>query len=210
MKLFIESICLENGELRNLPLHQRRLELTMLAHFGNSARIDLMAELAHRSLPATGLYKVRVTYGLHITDIEIEPYARHQVKQVELVRADGLDYRYKYADRLALDALRRDVAPGVQPVIVQQGLITDAIYANVCVFDGAQWLTPARPLLEGTATTQQPHRGRQRQPPMQSPGREKSLPQGIRATKRTVEIHDQRTQQFGIRHHGRSGVARRC
>lgn len=151
MKLFIESICLENGELRNLPLHQRRLELTMLAHFGNSARIDLMAELAHRSLPATGLYKVRVTYGLHITDIEIEPYARHQVKQVELVRADGLDYRYKYADRLALDALRRDVAPGVQPVIVQQGLITDAIYANVCVFDGAQWLTPARPLLEGTA-----------------------------------------------------------
>lgn len=151
MKRFIESICLADGELRNLELHQRRLLLTQLAHFGFTARIDLKTQLAHRSLPAVGLFKVRVTYGREIESIEVDPYQRHRVQRVELVEADGLDYRFKYADRHLLDALRNAVAPGVQPLIVQRGLVTDATYANVCAFDGEHWVTPVRPLLEGTA-----------------------------------------------------------
>lgn len=151
MKRFIESICLLNGELRNLELHQRRLKLTQLAHFGAIAQIDLKAELGRLSLPSVGLFKVRVTYGRKLESIEVDPYSRHQVKGIELVEAENLDYRYKYVDRRQLDALRQQVAQGVQPVIVQRGLLTDAIYANICVFDGERWLTPERPLLEGTS-----------------------------------------------------------
>ncbi len=148
---FIESLRLEQGEIKNLPLHQRRLDLTLLAHFGRAARIDLAAQLTHRALPASGLFKVRVTYGREIFSIDIDPYVRHAVEKTDLVLADGLDYRFKYADRTELDALRNQVARGVQPIIVQAGLVTDAIYANVCLYDGQRWLTPARPLLEGTA-----------------------------------------------------------
>jgi 4-amino-4-deoxychorismate lyase len=148
---FIESLRLEQGELRNLSLHQQRLDLTLLAHFGSSARIDLATELTHRALPAAGLYKIRVTYGHKIDSIEIDPYVRHPVDQTDLVLADGLDYRFKYADRTELDALRNYVARGVQPILVQRGLVTDAIYANVCLYDGQRWLTPAKPLLAGTA-----------------------------------------------------------
>ena len=151
MTRFIESICLADGELRNLPLHQRRLNLAQLAHFGYGARIDLESQLRRRSLPAVGLFKLRVTYGREIESIEVDPYARHRVQRVELVEADGLDYRFKYADRHLLDALRHEVAPGAQPIIVQRGLLTDATYANICAFDGERWVTPARPLLEGTA-----------------------------------------------------------
>ncbi|MFO1479747.1 MAG: hypothetical protein U1F40_16005 [Turneriella sp.] len=151
MMRFIESIYLADGELRNLGLHQRRLQLTQLAHFGFTARIDLKTQLAHRSLPAVGLFKLRVTYGREIESIEVDPYQRHRVQRVELVEAESLDYRYKYADRKLIDALRHEVAPGAQPLIVQRGLLTDATYANICVFDGERWLTPARPLLEGTA-----------------------------------------------------------
>ncbi len=151
MTRFIESIYLSDGELRNLELHQRRLLLTQLAHFGLAARIDLKTQLARRSLPAVGLYKVRVTYSREIESIEVDPYQRHRVQRIELVEAENLDYRYKYADRQRIDALRHEVAPGVQPLIVQRGLLTDATYANICVFDGKRWLTPARPLLEGTA-----------------------------------------------------------
>lgn len=151
MKYFIESIYLSGGELRNLALHQRRLRLTQLAHFGSSARIELENQLARRSLPTGGLFKVRVTYGRAIESIEIDPYTRHQVQRVELVEAEDLDYRYKYADRRLIDALRLQASPGAQPLIVQRGLLTDSTYANICVFDGERWLTPARPLLEGTA-----------------------------------------------------------
>lgn len=148
---FIESICLENGEFRNIGLHQRRLELTTLAHFGYAVRIDLKTQLERRSFPAVGLFKVRVTYGQELESIDVDPYLRRPVQQVELVAADALDYRYKYADRRSLEALRQNLAIGCQPIIVQHGRITDATYANVCLFDGERWLTPEKPLLAGTA-----------------------------------------------------------
>lgn len=149
---FIESIRLENGILPQLDLHQRRVNLTLLAHYGKAAAMDLTRELMHRSLPAAGLFKIRVTYDRKITGLDIDPYVRREVTRVELVDAGILDYRYKYADRTALDALRSKVsAPSVQPILTRDGLITDALYANVCLFDGRRWLTPAQPLLEGTA-----------------------------------------------------------
>jgi 4-amino-4-deoxychorismate lyase len=99
------------------------------------------------------LFKVRVTYGRELESIDVDPYLRRPVQQVELVAADGLDYRFKYADRRNLDALRHNLAIGCQPLIVQHGQITDATYANVCLFDGERWLTPEKPLLQGTART---------------------------------------------------------
>jgi len=149
--LFIESICLKDGALRNLALHQRRLDLTQLAHFGAPGRINLADALAAEALPATGLYKIRITYGKEIHQIEIEPYTQRVIEGIALVNADSLDYRYKYAERSVLDMLRANTSPGVQPIVVRHGLATDALFANVCFFDGARWLTPASPLLEGTA-----------------------------------------------------------
>lgn len=148
---FIESLRLENGMLPQLDIHQMRLNLTLLAHYGRAAAIDLTRELTHRSLPAAGLYKIRVTYDRKITGLDIDPYVRREVTSVALVAADTLDYRHKYADRTALDALRERVPAGVQPILTRDGLVTDALYANVCLFDGISWVTPAKPLLEGTA-----------------------------------------------------------
>lgn len=153
MKSFIESIRLKDGELMHLKLHQSRMALTLLAHFGFSVKIDLGRELERRSLPATGLYKIRVTYSQRIESIDIDPYTRHSVERVQLVDASGLDYRFKYADRKALNALREGLPPATQPLLVQNGLLTDALYANLCFYNGAFWVTPERPLLEGTART---------------------------------------------------------
>lgn len=151
MKLFIESLRLQDGALPHLELHQKRMALTLLAHFGFSVKIDLVRELERRSLPASGLYKIRVTYAQKIESLDIDPYTRHSVERLQLVDATGLDYRFKYADRKALDALRAGLPPGTQPLLVQNGLLTDALYANLCFYDGVHWVTPARPLLSGTA-----------------------------------------------------------
>jgi 4-amino-4-deoxychorismate lyase len=156
MKKFIESLRIYNGEVSLIELHQRRFDLTRLAHFGHLPRIDLKSEIAAwlANAPATaaqGLVKMRIVYGIELEDISAEPYVRRNITSVALVESPQLDYRYKYADRSALEMLRSQVAAGVEPVIVQNGLITDAIYANVCLFDGHKWLTPAQPLLEGVA-----------------------------------------------------------
>lgn len=153
MNRFIESIALYDGVLRNLELHQDRLEETYFAHFGEPGEIDLANELRRFTLPTAGVYKIRVTYSTTLESIEIEAYTRPVVQQVMLVQADGLDYNYKYAERLKLEALCHDIPTGTQPVLVQHGYLTDAIYANVCLYDKGDgvWLTPKYPLLKGTA-----------------------------------------------------------
>jgi len=156
MKKFIESMRMYNGEVSLIELHQRRFDLTRLAHFGRLPRIDLAEAIAaflseQPTLKAQVLYKLRVVYDREIASIVAEPYERRDITSVALVSAPNLDYRFKYADRSALDLLRGQVPAGAEPLIVQDGLITDAIYANVCLFDGANWLTPKTPLLAGVA-----------------------------------------------------------
>lgn len=156
MKKFIESLRISNGEVSLIELHQRRFDLTRLAHFGLLPRIDLKNEIAAwlAKAPvkaAQGLVKMRIVYGIELESISAEPYARRNITSVALVESPQLDYRFKYSDRSELEMLRSQVAPGVEPLIVQNGLITDAVYANVCLFDGDKWLTPEKPLLEGVA-----------------------------------------------------------
>jgi len=148
---FIETLRLENGEIPLIELHQKRVDLTLLAHYGAALSLGLRRALDGVSKPRDGLFKIRITYSNRIESIEVEPYTRRTVTGIALVPADGIDYRYKYADRRALDRLRQNVPEGVEPIICQQGQVRDALYANVCFFDGIRWLTPEVPLLYGVA-----------------------------------------------------------
>ncbi len=156
MKKFIESLRMYNGEVSLIALHQRRFDLTRLAHFGRLPRIDLAKAIAaflreQPTLEAQVLYKLRVVYDREIESVVAEPYKRREITSVSLVSAPNLDYRFKYADRSALNLLRGQVPAYDEPLIVQNGFITDAIYANVCLYDGTLWQTPAAPLLAGVA-----------------------------------------------------------
>jgi len=142
---FIESICLKDGELRNLDLHQRRVDLTLLAHFGAEPRIDLAREITRDALPAQGLFKIRVRYERTISGMDIESYVRKPIEAIRLLDMPVLDYRFKYEDRRTFE----NCANGT--IFLQNGLVTDATYANVCFFNGKSWLTPQNPLLRGVA-----------------------------------------------------------
>lgn len=156
MKKFIESVRMQNGKAALLELHQRRFDLTRLAHYGVLPAIDLSAAITQfvASGPGdirSGFCKLRITYSREIETMEAEKYTPRSPASVALVEADRLEYRFKYADRSGLDSLRDRVAVGSEPLIVQNGLVTDGIYANLCFFDGAKWLTPEQPLLAGVA-----------------------------------------------------------
>ena len=64
---------------------------------------------------------------------------------------NGIDYEDKTTERSALEALYAQRGDADDVLIVQNGLITDTTVANVACLIGGCWLTPARPLLEGTA-----------------------------------------------------------
>ncbi len=106
--------------------------------------------LAVPALLDDALYKCRVLYGRNIERVEFEAYAPRSVRSLKLVEVGSLDYKYKYADRTALNALFAQRGHADDVLMVRDGLVTDTSYANVAFFDGQNWLTPAQPLLEGT------------------------------------------------------------
>ncbi|HRP70865.1 MAG TPA: hypothetical protein PLY93_15175, partial [Turneriella sp.] len=113
---FIETLRLENGKIPLVELHQARVDLTLLAHYGSAVKITLLPALTSLHKPRMGLFKIRITYSSYLESIVIEPYTRRRVTAITLVPAEGLDYRYKYADRRALNNLRQNVPEGVEPI----------------------------------------------------------------------------------------------
>lgn len=149
--LCLETICLRGGQLLNLAAHQNRFNSTRKALWGIEQPILLEESI---SLPSGLLphqtFKCRITYGPAIEKIEFELYEVRPIRSLQLVVGDHLDYRFKYADRQSINYLfaHRGIADDI--LMVRNGLLTDTSYANIALFDGNCWFTPAQPLLEGT------------------------------------------------------------
>ncbi len=155
MSRFLETIRCQNGRLENLRYHQKRVRRTRKAVFGITDELDLEEILVvPHGIEPVQTFRCRVIYGLDIESVEFIPYQIRPIRSLKLVHADGLDYALKYADRRALDVLRAGLSADEEVLIVKAGLITDTTYANVALFDGAYWYTPAQPLLEGTRRAQ--------------------------------------------------------
>ena len=145
---FVETICVEKGEAQRLSFHDARLNRTRLEVFGRKEPIDL-ASFIHPELYQQRT-KCRVVYAEDVMKVEFIPYRMRPVRSLRLVPADTIDYRYKSTNRLCLiDAFQlRGTSDDV--LIVRKGLITDTSICNVAFWNGSEWLTPRRPLLEGT------------------------------------------------------------
>jgi 4-amino-4-deoxychorismate lyase len=149
---FLESIKCLHGRLHHLPLHQARLDRTRREVLGLDSPLPLEKIVVVPPHARAGLWKCRVVYAQAVEAVEFEPYAPKPVRELVLVQADGLDYAYKYADRSGLQQLAAATGgdPAVDILMVKNGLLTDASYANVLLYDGCRWVTPTQPLLMGT------------------------------------------------------------
>lgn len=141
---------MKNGRLQQLPFHQRRFDAARRALWGLPAT-DLESLIELPAGLGAGLYKCRVVYGPSVETVQVTPYAPRSIRSLRLIDGDHVDYRYKYADRRVLQALfeRRRGCDDI--LIVQEGRLTDTSYSNIALYDGRRWVTPARPLLAGTA-----------------------------------------------------------
>ena len=148
MYLFFESIRLLNGIASDLNYHQARVNKTISDHQGIPIDLELLRKM--ENFPAQGLYKWRVSYNtLGDTASIIQAYNAQHPTKINLIDADHIIYRYKYENREAINQLLSQ--SGASDIImVRQGLLTDASYANLAFFNGAEWHTPKKPMLEGT------------------------------------------------------------
>ena len=149
MYRFIETICIEGGEIQNLSRHNARMNATRKCFFGRVPELKLEHSI---HVPENDLRRTRcrVTYGAEILNIEYFPYQIRPVKSLRLIKEDNINYRYKYADRSGLDRLftQRETADDI--LIIKNGLLTDTSIANIALWDGRHWYTPTHPLLKGT------------------------------------------------------------
>lgn len=148
MSLFIETICLENGKFRNLTGHNRRLNHTRKAIFGMVEELDLNMILSSENYPE-GKFKTKVIYDTEIRQIEILPYEEKKISSFELIECDIVEYSFKSADRTIFEELKSG-SRAEDIIIVKDGFITDSSYANLIFWDGKNWITPSRYLLNGT------------------------------------------------------------
>jgi 4-amino-4-deoxychorismate lyase len=140
--VFFETIQSLNGALKNVSFHQNRVDKTAKA-FGFKT-IDLSKIRCENG----GLQRVKVIYSQNgIEQIKHYAYEKKTIKNVTIVHA-SVEYGFKYLDRTELEALKPEGCDDI--FIANEGFVTDTLIANTAFFNGKEWLTPHKPLLEGT------------------------------------------------------------
>jgi 4-amino-4-deoxychorismate lyase len=150
MSRLIESIYLKDGEFRNVKYHQLRMESSSKELFGVSNDSTLENKLQSSEYPESGLYKVRVIYDTEVKQIEFVPYLTKPVQSLKLISSDAISYAHKFENRQTLNELYQQRGKCDDIIIVRNGFVTDASYANPIFRKGDEWFTPATFLLPGT------------------------------------------------------------
>lgn len=148
MYRFIETICINDGEIENLSAHDERMNNTILMHYGSSV-MPVSLEDFITAEGCEGRTRCRVEYTSSVEKVEYFPYRIREVKSLQLVNDDSAEYSFKYADRYVLDrnfALRGDAD---DVVIIRSGMLTDTSIANIALYKEGKWYTPKYPLLKG-------------------------------------------------------------
>jgi 4-amino-4-deoxychorismate lyase len=150
MSQFFESIRVKDGIAENLGFHQLRVDRTLKAFDASNHSVELAKIVQELILPVEGLFKLRVSFDLNGNhQSAFTPYHYKQIQNFALVDIKGYRYDYKFSNR---DWINEALTQSGKDEIVMHdgGLIKDCSYTNIVFFDGANWFTPATPLLEGT------------------------------------------------------------
>lgn len=132
MSPFIETIRIENGQIHNLPYHNRRM---------NETRRDVLHQTGFLDLSdciQPGDYrertKCRVEYDKDILKVEYASYHIRPVSSLRLVADDEADYRYKSTDRSVLNRLF-DLRETEDDVLIVRRMVDRHFYLQYCALE---------------------------------------------------------------------------
>ncbi|MEH8048238.1 aminotransferase class IV family protein [Gallibacterium anatis] len=151
-----ETLCIENGQVQNLALHQQRYENSLREFYaGQPYDIFSIAKILQKNtalwanLQST-IIRCRIDYNATQYHLQCFPYQRKNYQRFQPVICDDIDYHLKYSDRAIFNELLKQKGDYDEIIIVKQGKITDCTIGNLILRQGSQWFTPDSPLLIGT------------------------------------------------------------
>lgn len=147
-----ETLCIENGKIQNIDLHQARYERSLREYYGKSAvKIFNLFSLIQLPEPLQNrLVRCRIDYNAETTQIQYFEYHKKIYRTFQPIICDDIKYGLKYSDRSLINTLfaRRDVSDEI--IIIKNGKATDCSIGNLIFRQGKKWYTPDTPLLRGT------------------------------------------------------------
>lgn len=130
------------------------MDRTRRVLYPKAAALKLPAVLQAANLPSEGVFKVRIIYAEQVMEVEHAPYTIKPIQSLQLVNGNHIRYAKKLANRASINDLLAQRGNCDDILMLQHGFLTDTSYANVALFDGTAWYTPASPMLRGTRRAQ--------------------------------------------------------
>ena len=147
-----ETLCIDNGHIRNVEWHCRRFETSYSSLYSHCPTYSLLDNTHISSEYNTGIFRLRISYNESSTKTEIEPYTTKDITRLKVWEvASSFDYSLKYTDRSVINNLFSQRGCCDDVLIIKNGMVTDTSVCNIVFFDGQKWITPSTPLLCGTA-----------------------------------------------------------
>ena len=147
-----ETLCIDNGHIRNAEWHCRRFETSYGSLYRHCPTYSLLDNTHISPEYRTGIFRLRISYNESSTKTEIEPYITKNITRLKVwAVAPSFDYSLKYTDRSVINNLFSQRGCCDDVLIIKDGMVTDTSVCNIVFFDGQKWITPSTPLLCGTA-----------------------------------------------------------
>lgn len=139
---YFETIKCEDYEVFNLSYHNKRIAKTIARNFDLSEYISPLNEK---------LLRCKVIYNSdEIIDIKYFEYKKKEIKNFKIIKNDKIEYSKKYLNRNSLNKLFEQKESCDEIMIFKNSLLTDTSIANIAIFYDNSWITPKKPLLNGT------------------------------------------------------------
>ena len=147
-----ETLCIENGKIQNIDLHQARYERSLYQFYGKSAvKIFNLFSLIQLPVPLQNrLVRCRINYNDKTTQIQYFEYHRKIYRTFQPVICDDIECGLKYSDRSLMNTLFELRGTCDEIIIIKNGKVTDCSIGNLIFRQGKKWYTPDTPLLLGT------------------------------------------------------------
>ena len=146
MSLLLETIKIEDRQIRNADYHNRRMNRSRQELFGISSELDILRIIKIPIGMGMGIFKCRILYDNMLREVQVLPHRPHSIRSLKLASDNGIDYRYKYADRSRLEKLLSQKGTCDDILIIKNGCITDTSYTNIIVrAANSAWVTPDTP-----------------------------------------------------------------
>ena len=143
--VYFETIKCDDYEVFNLEYHQKRIAKT----------VGLNINLSEYVYPISNkLLRCKLIYDeTGVLEVNYFEYKKRDIKTFKLVYDENIEYSKKYLNRKSLDELYTKKENYDEIIIIKDGFISDTSIANIAIFYDNKWLTPKKPLLEGTTRT---------------------------------------------------------